>query len=501
MGGVETGPGAREVKTLAVLPFRSLTEGQEKSYLGLGIADALISRVSQDPNLVVRPTSTVRRYATDESSANAGRELHVDAVLEGTWVQEAGRLRVTANLLRVADGASLWSDRFDAASGDLFAVQDEISERLAERLRMRLASPAGTGGTRGGTRNAQAYEAFSKGLYYFSERGFTPDQRGNSDQATLLFAEAARLDPGFARAHAQLAYSLVWTALYIDQDSTLIERAQAELAEAERLEPTLGLVPLVRSQILYSRYMGWRIEEGIAQLERARALDPSLGALETSDFAIHLGLVDEWRKGMDRALEEDPTNRRIRMTYTHNAYLLSLPELFLKLQKDLLGEEPDYRYWIMTNDAARAAPDMERYALDHPADPTNWVDVAAARAMQGRCREADSLLRVVRPAIAPGSPLPPRHIRDGADRGEVRQRTRSRALARADGAVGLSVLSAVRARPLARADPQVARVRVVHGAPEARLGADEGGVREGPVIASRFSRGAGTSPGRCQRDP
>jgi len=388
------GRGAREVRTLAVLPFRPLAEGEDKSYLGLGIADALISRVSQDPDLVVRPTSSVRRYATDESSANAGRELRVDAVLEGTWLQEGGQLRVTANLLRVADGASLWSDRFDAASGDLFAVQDEISERLAERLRMRLAGPARTGGTRGGTRNAQAYETYSKGLYYFSERGFSPDQRGNSDQATLLFAEAARLDPQFARAHAQLAYSLVWTALFIDQDSTLIERAQAELAAAERLEPTLGLVPLVRSQMLYSRYMGWRMEEGIAQLERARALDPSLGALETSDFAIHLGLVDEWRKGMDRALEEDPTNRRIRMTYTHNAYLLSLPELFLKLQKDLLGEQPDYRYWFMMNDVAHFVPDVERYALEHPSEPTSWVDVAAARAMQGRCREADSLLRV-----------------------------------------------------------------------------------------------------------
>jgi TolB-like protein len=378
------------LKTLAVLPFRSL--GSEESYLGLGIADAVISRVSQDTGLVVRPTSTIRKYATGSASAaDAAKELNVDVILEGTWQREGDRLRVTANLLRCSDGASLWSDRFDAASTDLFAIQDKIADQLAGRLESRLATrPAPTGG---GTANPQAYEAYSKGLYYYSERGYNTAHRANSDQATRLFADAVRLDPGFALAHAYLAYAYVWTAFFIDQDSTLIERARAELARARELDPRLALVPFVRSQILFSRYSGWRIRDAILQFREAKALDPGIDTEDEGDFALHLGLDKQWREGLERALRQDPLNERLRQTYVHNAYLLVLPDLLKKVQKDLLEEEPDERYWVEVNDVARAVPPIEKEARENPATPGAMIDLAVARAMQGRCGEADSLVR------------------------------------------------------------------------------------------------------------
>ena len=184
------------VRSLAVLPFRALVAGTAENYLGLGIADAVISRVSRDPSLVVRPTSAVRRYATtDASTEQAAKELGVDAVLEGTWQREGDRLRVTANLLRRSDGASLWSDRFDAESGDIFAIQDTISALLADRLRTRLVGGATA---TGGTADPRAYDAYAKGVFYFSERGFAPAERANSDQAILHFKEAVRLDPAYA---------------------------------------------------------------------------------------------------------------------------------------------------------------------------------------------------------------------------------------------------------------------------------------------------------------
>jgi tetratricopeptide (TPR) repeat protein len=298
---------------------------------------------------------------------------------------------VTANLLRRSDGASLWSDRFEAASTDLFAIQDRIADQLAGQLESKLATrPAPTGG---GTANAQAYEAYSKGLYFFSERGFNPSHRVNSDQATRFFGEAVRLDPGFARAHAQLAYAYVWTALFIDQDSTLIDRARAELARAQELDPRLALVPFVRSQILFSRYGGWRIRDAILQVREARALDPGIDAVEEGDLAIHLGLEKEWREGIDRALRLDPLNMRLRQTYVHNTYLLVRPELLRKVQKDLLGEEPDERYWAEVNDVGRAVPPIEDFARENPEDPSAMTDLAFARALQGRCGEADSLER------------------------------------------------------------------------------------------------------------
>jgi len=377
------------MKTLAVLPFRSL--GAEETYLGLGIADAVISRVSRDTGLVVRPTSTIRKYATgNATTADAAKELNVDVILEGTWQREGDRLRVTANLLRRSDGASLWSDRFESASADLFAIQDRIADQLAGQLESKLATRSAPTG--GGTANAQAYEAYSKGLYFFSERGFNPEHRGNSDQATRLFAEAVRLDPGFARAHAQLAYAYVWTALFIDQDSTLIDRARVELATAQQLDPRLAMVPFVRSQILYSRYAGFRLRDAILQFRDAKALDPGIVADEEGDLAVHLGLEKEWREGIDRALRRDPLNQRLRQVYVMNSYLMGMPELLKKLQKDLLGEEPDERYWSEMNDVARTVPLIEKEVREYHDAPA-MIDLAFARAMQGRCEEADSLDR------------------------------------------------------------------------------------------------------------
>jgi len=162
------------------------------------ISDAIIARISQAGGLTVRPTSAVRRYATTETDAlAAAKEQLVDAVLEGSWQRDGDRLRVSVNLLRQADGASLWADRLDVEATDIFAVQDQVSERLVAQLRLKL-SPDGQARVRqGGTTNAEAYDAFTKGQFYFGERGFSAANRQNSDRAIELFERAVALDPEF----------------------------------------------------------------------------------------------------------------------------------------------------------------------------------------------------------------------------------------------------------------------------------------------------------------
>src|SRR5262249_32731558 len=114
--------GQGEIKSLAVLPLKSLDAGD--NYLGLGIADAAISRVSQTGKLIVRPTSAVRRYLKEDTdSLAAAKQLGVDSVLEGSFQRAADRLRVSVNLLRSRDGASLWTDSFDLRMSDIFTIQ------------------------------------------------------------------------------------------------------------------------------------------------------------------------------------------------------------------------------------------------------------------------------------------------------------------------------------------------------------------------------------------
>ena len=149
-------------RSLAVLPLKSLDAGD--NYLGLGIADAVIRRTSQTGGMIVRPTSAIQRYmAEDVDALTAARQLSADVVLEGS-VQRAGdRLRVSVNLLRVGDGASLWADSFDLRTTDIFEIQDRVAREVASHLQLRIdpAQQARLG--RRPTTNPQAYRVLPEG--------------------------------------------------------------------------------------------------------------------------------------------------------------------------------------------------------------------------------------------------------------------------------------------------------------------------------------------------
>lgn len=123
------------IKTLAVLPFKPLVVDNRNETLELGMADSLISKLSGGEELAVRPISSVRKYVLPEQdSLVAGRELGVEAILDGTIQNWGDRVRISARLLRTGDGKQLWAGQFDEKLRDIFAVQDSISERVATAL-------------------------------------------------------------------------------------------------------------------------------------------------------------------------------------------------------------------------------------------------------------------------------------------------------------------------------------------------------------------------------
>ncbi|MGH9883212.1 MAG: winged helix-turn-helix domain-containing protein, partial [Pyrinomonadaceae bacterium] len=154
------------VRSIAVLPFKPLGEGSGDEFLSLGMADALITRLSSLKQLVVRPTSSILRYtAPDQDPLEAGRQQIVDAVLDGK-IQRAGeRVRVTVQLIRVQDGRQLWAEKFDEKFTDIFALQDAISERVAGALTLELTGAEQKRLTRRYTENAEAYQLYLKGRY------------------------------------------------------------------------------------------------------------------------------------------------------------------------------------------------------------------------------------------------------------------------------------------------------------------------------------------------
>ena len=295
-----------EIKSLVVLPLKSLDGGE--NYLGLGIADAVIRRISQTGQLTVRPTSAVRRYLNEDTDAlNAARQLNADAVLDGS-VQRAGDvLRVSVNLLRTADGASLWADKFDLRMTDIFTIQDTVAQQLASRLRLQLDSSQQARLIKRSTSNSIAYEFYLKGLYSFDQR--LSNTKPEWDQTIDFFKKAIEADPNFALAHAQLGYVYALRAVFVDPtERAWAERAKEEINLAQTLDPQLAEIHLARSHLLFSQYEGYKGEAAVSEVLLAQHLNPDTGHVELAFLYIHLGLDDLAVSELHRALEIDPTS-------------------------------------------------------------------------------------------------------------------------------------------------------------------------------------------------
>ena len=294
------------IKSLAVLPLRSLDAGD--NYLGLGIADAEIRRVSQTGRLIVRPTSAVRRYLTEDTDAlAAAKQLGVDSVLEGSFQRANDRLRVNVNLLRCNDGASLWSDSFDIQMADIFTVQDTVAQQVASRLRLQLDAAQEAQLTKQYTSNPVAYELYLKGVYTFDQRMGNPAPM--LDSTISFFKRAIDADPNFALAHAQLAYAYATRAVFLEPTQPAwVQHAKEEITRAEQLDPQLAETHVARFQLLYSEFEGYQGEAAARELLLANQLNPNVGHLELSYIYNHLGLEDRAARELERANTVDPTS-------------------------------------------------------------------------------------------------------------------------------------------------------------------------------------------------
>lgn len=160
----------RGPRTLAVLPFRSLSARRDE-VLELGLTDALITRLSRLSSLTVRPTSSVVRFAGHETSfGEAAAALKVDTVLTGGVQRTKSQIRVTAQLVRVSDGATLWAHTFDEKARDVFRVEDSVSRRVARALRLELSGEDRQALTAHHTENPKAYELYLRSRFFWSKR-------------------------------------------------------------------------------------------------------------------------------------------------------------------------------------------------------------------------------------------------------------------------------------------------------------------------------------------
>ncbi|MGH9881230.1 MAG: winged helix-turn-helix domain-containing protein, partial [Pyrinomonadaceae bacterium] len=225
-----------QVKSMAVLPFKTLRSDSEDAYLGLGLADALITQLGRMREVAIRPLTAVKQYEALEHDPLAGRALGVEAVLEGTVQRDGDNIRVTIRLLRVEDGVVLWSGKFDEKFTDTFAMQDSISQQVAAASVLSVSKEQRELLAKRYTRNVDAYHLYLKGRYFWNKRTAEGLQRSLD-----YFQQAIEIDPTFALAYAGLADAY---ALGAWQDSLpqkiYIPRAKALAIKALEIDETVG---------------------------------------------------------------------------------------------------------------------------------------------------------------------------------------------------------------------------------------------------------------------
>ena len=234
-------------------------------------------------------------------------------MLEGSLQRAGDRLRVTVNLLRTLDGASLWSDSFDIQMADIFTVQDTVAQQLASRLRLQLDASQEAQLTKHYTSNPVAYEFYLKGVYNFDQRMRDPAQM--IENTIRFYQQAIEADPNFALAHAQLAYAYSVMAVFLEPTQPKwVEHAREEIDRAQQLDPQLAETHLARFQLSYSEFEGYNGEAAVREALLANQLNPNVGHAELAYMYNHLGLEDLAARELARALEIDPTSEALRET-------------------------------------------------------------------------------------------------------------------------------------------------------------------------------------------
>jgi TolB-like protein/Tfp pilus assembly protein PilF len=298
-----TGRG-KTIDSLAILPFANASANPDAEYLSDGIAESIISSLSQLPRLRVMARSTVLRYKGQEiDPRKVGRDLHVDAVLTGNLIQRGETLIIKMELVKVEDGSQLWGEQYQRKFSGVLAMQAEIAKQISEKLRLKLTGEEQHRLTKVYTDNAEAYQLYLKGRYYWNRR--TPESLNKSIE---YFQQAADKDPNYALAYVGLAdsYSLLGSPVGGGYPREKFPKAKAAALKALELDDTLAeaYASLVIVRLRYD--WDWLVAE--REIKRAIELNPnySMTHLMYADYLRVMGRPDEAIAEIKRAQELEP---------------------------------------------------------------------------------------------------------------------------------------------------------------------------------------------------
>ncbi|MBI5691947.1 MAG: TIR domain-containing protein [Verrucomicrobia bacterium] len=302
-------------KSVAVLAFANLSDDKANEYFSDGISEELLNVLAKVPGLKVSArTSAFSFKGKNTPIPEIAQQLGVAYVVEGSVRKAGDKVRITAQLIKAADGFHVWSDTFTRDLKDIFAVQDEIAGLIAKNLSLKLGADPATA-TAGAAVNPDAYRLYLEGRAAWNRR----DAEGYR-QAEQLLNRAIKLEPRFARAHAALAdvwavRSFPLSGTFSQRHSPLLARTIAKAEQAVALDENSAEA---HASLGHSLGQAWRFPEALRALRRAIELNPNYASAHQwlGRALLAQGRLDEGLAALQRAAELDPLSHRILDNYS-----------------------------------------------------------------------------------------------------------------------------------------------------------------------------------------
>ena len=269
-----------KIRSLAVLPLKNLSGDPTQEYLGDGMTEALIARLSGMHDLRVISRTSVMQFKNSQLSVpEIARLLHVDAVVEGSVMREDNRIRVTAQLIRGSTDEHFWSETYDRELRDVFAVQSELAQAIAEKIQVTVTGEEHARLTAARPVAPEVYESYLKGRFAFDKKS----SRADIEESIAYFEQAIKMDPTFAPAYVGMAAASSWLGTVFigappdDTRPKVISAARKAL----ELDPDIAEAHVLLANVLQEQ---WHWADAESQYKRALELSPN-------DADAHAGLA------------------------------------------------------------------------------------------------------------------------------------------------------------------------------------------------------------------
>ena len=356
-------PFTPEERSIAVLPFENLSSDKENAYFAEGIQDEILTRLAKIGNLkVISRTSTQHYESAPKNLREIAKQLGVAHILEGSVQKSANTVRVNVQLIKAANDSHLWSDTFDRKLTDILSVESDVAKTIADQLRAKLTGQEQEVIAAKATDNAEAYDAYLRGLAYTLKTGFTP---ANSLGAQKYLKQAVQLDPNFALGWALLSY--VDASGYLTQSlqptETLREEARHAADTALRLQPKLGEAVFAKGFYHYACLRDY--DTAVDYLEQAHHLLPNNSRIPQSLAYVERrrGNWDKSEAHFNEAEKLDPRDVNLLSQHARSYVCLRrFPKALAKLEQILNITPDDIDTLVVKARIAQAEGDLPRAA-------------------------------------------------------------------------------------------------------------------------------------------